>query len=168
LIQRKKGIAGDWLLLDFGSSKGPYANLILRDDWKCPECIDVQVPDTNSSWRTVEILNPRDFWSMEAVNLTQYLPVSGRLIVRLLWTQTHRLDFVGLDTSPPVAVNVSTASLKSAVRSALRNVTSALKCDDENKVVLTQSQQITLVFLLPSEDKNLTRDFILYTEGYYT
>jgi hypothetical protein len=163
-----EGSKGDWLLLDFGTVTGPYANLILRDDMKCAECIDVQVPNATGGWQTVDVLNPRDYWGMEAVNMTAYLPASGDFIVRLFWTQTHRLDFVGLDTSPPVPVQASTASPTLAVHSTLGDVTQKLLYGDGNYVELVKGQYITLWFTLPSQPQGTTTSFILYTDGYYT
>jgi hypothetical protein len=162
-----QGNKGDWLLLDFGRVTGPYANLILRDDMKCAECIDLQIPNASGGWQTIDVLNPRDFWSIEAVNMAAYLPKTGDFIVRLLWTQTHRLDYVGLDTSPPAPVKVTTASPTLAIQSTEGDVTQKLLYDDENCVKLVNGQQITLWFTLPNAAQETTRDFILYTDGYY-
>jgi hypothetical protein len=163
-----EGSKGDWLLVDFGKVTGPYANLILRDDMKCAECIDVQVPNATGGWQTIDVLNPRDYWGMEAVNMTAYLPATGDFIVRLFWTQTHRLDFVGLDTSPPVPVQVSTAAPTLAIHSTLGDVTAKLLYADGNYVELVNGEYITLWFTLPSQAQGTTRSFILYTDGYYT
>jgi hypothetical protein len=163
-----QGYRDSWLLLDFGKVTGSYAKLILRDDQKCEDvCINVQVPDTNGGWQTVEALHPRDLWALEAVNMTAYVPAHGDFVVRLLWTAAHRLDYVGLDTSPPAQVQVSCASPTLAVHSTLGNVTAALLYDDENCVQLVNGQQITLAFILPNKVQGTTRDFILYTNGYY-
>lgn len=160
------GNRSDWLLLDFGRVTGPYANLILRDDMKCSECIYVQVPN-QSGWQNVTVLNPRDYWSVEAVNMSAYLLSNGDFIVRLYWTQTHRLDYVGLDTSPPAQVQVYSAPPTLAIHSTQGDVTSKLIYDDENCVELTNGQYITIAFTLPNQQKGTTRDFILYTDGYY-
>lgn len=165
--QRARGNKGDWLLLDFGRVTDPTANLILRDDMKCMECIDVQVPNASGGWQTVDVLNPRNFWSMEAVNMTAYLSKTGDFIIRLLWTQTHRLDYVGLDTSPPSSVKVTSGSPVHAVHSTLGEVTSKLLYDDENCVEVVNGQQITLWFTLANSRQSTIRDFIFYTDGYY-
>ena len=163
-----QGNKGNWLVLNFGRVTGPYANLILRDDQKCADvCINVQVPDQSGGWNTVEVLHPRDFWSIEAVNMTNYLPTSGDFIVRLLWTASHRLDFVGLDTSSPAQVQTYSASPKLAIHSTMGIVTSQLLYDDENCVELINGQQITIAFTLPNQARGTTRDFICYTDGYY-
>ncbi|MDH5771236.1 MAG: hypothetical protein OEZ25_08120, partial [Candidatus Bathyarchaeota archaeon] len=87
-----EGYPGDYLILNFGKVDAENAKLILRDDMKCCEiCIEVQVLDAHGSWQTVEVLNPRDYWAIEAVNLTAYIPEKGDFMVRLLWTTPHRL-----------------------------------------------------------------------------
>lgn len=163
-----QGYSGNWLVLDFGTFNASNANLILRDDQKCTDtCIDVQLPDLNGDWQTVEVLHPRDYWSMEAVNMTAYIPTSGNFTVRLLWTATHRLDYVGLDTSSQAQITVNSASPLSAVHSTQGDVTTMLLYDDENCVQLVNGQQITLDFTLPNCPQDSVRDFIFYTDGYY-
>jgi len=162
------GDKGDWLVLDFGRVTAANAKLILRVDMKSTDvCIDVQVPDADDGWQTVEVLRPRDFWAVEAVNMTAYIPADGDFTVRLLWTATHRLDYVGLDTSSPAQVQVSSVSPILAVHSTMEDVTAKLLYDDENCVKLVNGQQITLAFILPNKVEGTTRDFILYTDGYY-
>lgn len=163
-----EGYIDDWLLLNFGNITSSAANLILRDDWKCMDvCINVQVPDGNGIWQTVEVLHPRSFWSMEAVNMTAYIPSSGNFTIRLLWTAPHRLDYVGLDTSAQDQIQVHAVSPKLAVRSNLGNVTADLLYDDETCVELVNGQMLTMKFELPNRPTGMKRDFILFTNGYY-
>jgi hypothetical protein len=119
----------------------------------------------------VTVLNPRDFWSIEAVNMTTYLPKTGDFIVRLFWTQTHRLDYVGLDTSAeinaPTVTAVTVAPPSLAIHSIMGDVTQQLLYDDGQCVELLNGQQITLLFTLPNQAKSTIRNFILYTDGYY-
>lgn len=161
------GNKGDWLLLDFGTITGPTANLVLRDDRKCSECIYVQVPDGSGGWQNVTVLNPRDYWSIEAVNMTAYLPQKGNFIVRLYWTQTHSLDFVGLDTSVQTPPQVTSAPPALAIHSTLGDVTEKLLYDDEQCVQLVNGQTITVWFILPNQAQGTTRSFIFFTDGYY-
>ena len=161
------GNKGDWLLLDFGTITGPTANLVLRDDRKCSECIYVQVPDGSGGWQNVTVLNPRDYWSIEAVNMTAYLPQKGNFIVRLYWTQTHSLDFVGLDTSVQTPPQVTSAPPALAIHSTLGDVTQKLLYDDEQCVQLVNGQTITVWFILPNQAQGTTRSFIFFTDGYY-
>lgn len=163
-----QGCQGDWLLLDFGNVTSPTANLILRDDWKCDDvCIDVQIPSGNGEWQTVEVLHPRNFWAIEAVNMSAYLPANGNLLVRLFWTSTHRLDYVGLDTSTQAQTTITSALPALAIHSTMGDVTGKLLLDDENCAELVNGQQITMIFILPNKAQDTTRDFLLYTNGYY-
>lgn len=163
-----QGYEGDWLILDFGRVTASNAKLIIRDDQKCADvCINVQVPDQAGNWQTVEVLHPRDYWAMEAVNMTTYIPTNGDFAVRLLWTAAHRLDYVGLDMSAPSQTRVSSAFPIIAVHSSMGDVTSKLLLDDEICAELVNRQQITLVFILPNNAQGTTRDFIFYTNGYY-
>jgi hypothetical protein len=163
-----QGNAGDWLLLDFGNVKGPNANLILRDDMLCLKiCLDVQVLNASGLWQTVETLHPRAYWSIEAVNMSAYLPKTGDFKVRLYFTTSHRLDYVGLDTSPPAPVRVYSAPPTLAIHSTMGDVTARLMYDDTQSVELVNGQYITIWFTLPSQPQDTTRSFILYTDGYY-
>jgi len=163
-----EGYPGDYLVLNFGKIVSDNANLILRDDQKCAvdNCINVQVPDAGGGWRTAEVLSPRDFWSMETVNMTAYVPTDGDFVVRLLWTAPHRLDYVGLDTTPQDSVEINEAHLISAVHSTQGNVKHLLMKNDQTYAELTPGQQILLTFLLPN-NRNEERTFILYTVGHY-
>jgi hypothetical protein len=163
-----QGYQGDWLVVNFGRVIGPYAKLILRDDQKCADiCINVQTRDASGNWQTVETLHPRDYWAMEAVNLTAHIPANGDFLIRLFWSGIHRLDYVGLDTSSPTQVQVTSRSPALAVHSTLGVVTGKLRYDDENCVELINSQQVALAFIMPNQAQGTTRDFIFYTNGYY-
>jgi hypothetical protein len=162
-----QGYAGDWLLLNFGRVTAENAKLILRDDQKCADvCINVQVPDQAGNWQTVEVLHPRDYWAVEAVNLTAYVPANGDFIVRLLWTATHRLDYVGLDTTSQEACEFHQAFLFLAVHSTEGNVIRKILENDQIYTELVPGERIQLAFFLPS-NQNQERTFILHTEGHY-
>ena len=163
-----QGCEGDTLMLNFGNVSGSNANLIFRDDQKCDDiCIDVQIPSGGGGWQTVEVLHPRSFWSTEAINMEPYVSSDGNLIVRLLWTAPHKLDFVGLDTTSQSPVKVTSATLLCANHSELGDVRQSLLNDDEDMVQLVSGQEIIITFLLPNKVNNAARDFILITNGYY-
>lgn len=162
-----QGYNCDWLVLNFGTVTAANAKLILRDDQKCADiCINVQVLDDAGNWRTVEVLHPRDYWAVEAVNLTAYVPANGDFLVRLLWTATHRLDYVGLDTTSQDQFGLHQASPVLAIHSAYGNVLWKLLANDQVYAELVPGQQVQLAFILPS-NQNQERTFILYTEGHY-
>jgi hypothetical protein len=161
------GETGDHLLLNFGPVDSEHAKLILRDDIKCPICcIEVQVMDSDGDWHTVAVAAPRNYWSIEAVDLSEYVVEAVDFLVRLYWTSPHRLDYVGLDLSPQEGIEVHEAQLITAIHSVEGNVKPLLKENDGNYAELTPNQQITLTILLPN-NLNEERTFILYTEGRY-
>ena len=158
----------DYLILNFGKVDAENAKLILRDDMKCMDvCIEVQVPSQTGDWQTVEVLNPRNYWAIEAVDLSKYVVENEDLLVRLYWTSPHRLDYVGLDTSSQASIEVHQAFLLSAFHSTQGNVKPLLMKNDQTYAELTPGQQIQLTFQLPN-NQNQKRTFILYTEGHYT
>lgn len=163
-----QGYEGNWLLLNFGKVTASNANLIFRDDQKCMDvCINVQVPDSDGAWQTVDVLHPRSFWGMEAVNMTAYIPSNGNFTVRLLWTAPHRLDYVGLDTSRQASIKVTSTTPAYATHSTLGDVKQSLLYNDENTVELVNGEEVTMGFILPNNVVNTTRDFIFFTDGYY-
>jgi hypothetical protein len=162
-----EGYPGDYLVLNFGKVESEDAKLILRHDMiKKVECIDVQVMDENGVWQTVEVLVPHAYWSMEAVNLAPYIHKNSDLLVRFFWRYHHRLDYVGLDTTPQASIEVHQAFLLSAFHSTQGNVKPLLMKNDQTYAELTPGQQIQLAFLLPN-NQNQKRAFILYIEGHY-
>ena len=161
------GEAGDYLILNFGQVNGENAKLILRDDMKCIICcIEVQVLDADGEWQTVSLVAPRDRWAIEAVDLSEHVTKNRELLVRLFWTSPHRLDYIGLDTTPQESFAIHYANLAFAVHSDEGNVRWKLLTSDNVYAELTPGQHITLVFKLPN-DPNGERIFILYTEGHY-
>jgi len=160
------GETGDYLVLNFGKVNAEDAKLILRDDMKSMViCIHVQIKNNTGEWETVAMVTPRDYWATEAVDLSEYV-AEDDFMVRLYWTSPHRLDYVGLDTSPQEKVELHQAQLVRATHSVEGNVKPLLKKNDGNYAELTPNQQITLTFLLPN-NQNQERAFILYTEGHY-
>ena len=162
-----EGYPGDYLVLDFGKINAENAKLILRTDMKkMVECILVQIEDSSGEWKTVDVLVPRSYWSMEAVNLAPYINENKNLTVRLFWKYHHRLDYVGLDTTSQDSFECHTATLVSAMHSTEGNVKLKLLEDDQDYSELMPGQQMQLKFLLP-DNQDQQRTFILYTEGNY-
>jgi hypothetical protein len=165
------GQKGDYLILNFGQINNENAKLILRDDYKCRDepqycCIEVQVLK-NGEWQTVDVIVPRAYWTTEAINLSEHIVVGQPLIVRLYWTLPHRLDYVGLDTSPQDQATISYALPISAIHSVQGDITRKLLFNDQVYAELIPNEQITLNFVLPNNPPTKTRTFILYSNGYY-
>lgn len=173
--QSYKGLPGDYIMLDFGNldvSNG--AKLVLRTDLppepipKCP-CIHIQVLNSTGSWVDVAPISPRVYWATDIVDLSNYLSdLEENIKIRLYFTSTHKIDYVGLDTTSQANTQINYGFLLLARHSEEGFITSKLRRNDEIYAELLPNQQITLTFIL-SNNPNTSRTFIFYTEGrYYT
>jgi hypothetical protein len=164
------GLPDDYLTLNFGQVNSDTAKLIFRTDMKkdTETCILVQIKNGTGAWQTVDVLVPRAYWSMEAVNLSPYIIQGQDLWIRLYWKDDHRLDYVGLDTTRQDDYQLHTANLVSAAHSTQGNVKTQLLASDNRYAELIPGQQIQLDFTLP-RNTHEARTYILCTKGrYYT
>jgi hypothetical protein len=171
--QSYKGLAGDYITLDFGNldvSNG--AKLVLRTDLppepmpKCP-CIHIQVLNSTGNWMDVATLSPRVYWATDIVDLSNFLSdLEGNIQIRLYFTSTHKIDYVGLDTTPQAQIQINHSLLLLAKHSEEGFITSKLICNDGIYSELLPNQQITLTFIL-NNNLGISRTFIFYTEGHY-
>lgn len=162
-----QGNKNEYLVLNFGQITLGPAKLIVRNDMLCMDkCIWVQVKNASGEWETIEMIASRATWATEGVNLSPYLIEGQDLMVRLFWTQPHKLDFVGLDTTAPEHYEVHYANLAKATHSTEGNVKTLLKENDDKCAELVPGQQIQLDFTLPNDPRK-ARTFILYVEGHY-
>ena len=168
-----EGHTGDFIVLDFGqldTTQG--AKLVLRAD-PPPEAgkwsIFVQVRNANRLWDTVAIVMPRIYWATEIVDLSSWLPdADGDLKVRLLFTNTHRVDYVGLDTTPQESYTLRQGVLLWAIHSEQGSVGRKLRFEDEIYAELLPGQTIRLTFhLRPRDHPEAQRTFIVYSKGHY-
>lgn len=162
-----EGNKGDFIILNFGKVNSDNAKLIMRSDLPPRDVkwsIHVQVLK-DGKWQEVAIVLPRNYWADDIVDLSDYL-TDEDLIVRLYFTSTHKIDFVGLDTSGQEEFDIIHGNLVSAVHSEYGNVKQKLAKADETYAELIPGQNIKLDFTLPNSDKEV-RDFIFYSKGYY-
>jgi hypothetical protein len=107
----------------------------------------VQVQDEQNNWNTVATIIPRIYWATEIVDMSNCLPdAKGNVKVRLYFTAHHKIDFVGLDTSPQSTMQVQEGQLLSAVHSVQGDVTDKLLFSDAVYSELVPSQSIWLTF----------------------
>ena len=166
-----QGFPDDYLTLDFGNlSVQEGAKLVMRADMEhVKDSIHVQILNETSEWQTVAKIIPRVYWATEIVNLAPYLPNStSSLQIRLYFTSFHKLDYVGLDTTPQAEITIRQSLLISAIHSEKGLITLKLLFNDQNYAELTPNQQINLLFALPQkQDQTTTTTFIFYTNGHY-
>jgi len=158
---------GSFLVLNFGEVNSSDAKLILVADPPplTKKSIIIQVLNSSESWVDVVSIIPRVYWATDITDLSEYLPSDGAL-VRLYFTDIHRVDFVGLDTTPQAEIDVEDANLLWAYHSEEGTVTAELRSDNDVYAELVPDQQITLLFRAPNPDAE-ARTFIFYVKGYY-
>jgi len=165
-----RGYPDDYLILDFEDldlSDGVALVLRANMEFKKELCIHVQVMDQTESWVDVTALRTRVRWATLIVDLSDYLPdANGELKVRLYFTGIHKLDYVGLDTSPQEDFELYHAYLVSATHSVDGNVKWKLRKNDNVYAELIPDKQIRLTFVLLNNPEE-ARTFIIYIEGHY-
>lgn len=166
-----QGYPGDYLTLSFeGINVQEGAKLVMRADANpIKESIHVQVRNGTGSWQTVAKITPRVNWSTDIVNLADYLPSNiCNLQIQLCFTAFHKLDYVGLDTTPQASTRIRSGLLISAFHSEQGCITEKLLCSDQNYAELIPNQQISLLFALRhKQDRTTTTTFLFYTKGHY-
>jgi hypothetical protein len=165
-----EGYDGSYIILNFGDeldvSQG--AKLVMRTDRPpLKMSIQVQVQDSAGNWIDVATIIPRTYWATDIIDISSYLPSSNtELKVRLYFTASHKIDYVGLDTSPQATIEIQEAELLSAMHSKDGDVTTKLLYVDGVYAELLPAKQIELMFNVPA-DSNEKRTFILHTRGHY-
>lgn len=165
-----EGYNGSHITLNFGDeldvSQG--AKLVLRTDMFCDKiCIGIQVQDENGEWNDVASFIPRAYWATDIIDMSEHLPdARENLKVRLYFTASHKIDLVGLDTSPQATIDVKEGQLVSAVHSVDGCVTALLRHSDDNYAELLPRQKIELMFTVQKQTME-ARDYVIILEGHY-
>jgi hypothetical protein len=128
--------------------------------------IHIQVLNSTENWVDVVSIIPRTYWATEIIDLSTYLPSTGEFKVRLYFTDSHKVDYVGLDTTSQAQIDVQDARLILAYHSDDGVVTTKLRTDDDIYAELIPGQQITLLFAATTQNGG-QRTFIIYVKGYY-
>lgn len=162
-----EGWRGDFVDVSFGRVAASEVRLVLKADICriCKMSVDAYVFQ-NGTWHHVDTILPRIVFAWEVIDLSPYAP-SDNLTIRLGTTRYHKLDVVGLDTSPEKALSVQEAPLVSAVHSETGAVLSSLLTEDGQYVNLTPGQKVSLEFEIPSAGDE-TRSFVFVASGFYT
>ncbi|MHA1582843.1 MAG: hypothetical protein ACTSYM_10190 [Candidatus Baldrarchaeia archaeon] len=163
------GRPGNYVVANFGKiDASGRPKLIIRGNAyiKSPT-IYVQVIDETGNWINVTKISTRKFWSYKIINLPEDLLDSGELKVRLCFTSTHRIDYIGLVTEEINNYTVREAHLIKAIHSVEGNVKSKLKNEDGIYAEIESGDQIRLEFKEFCNCKFENKTFVLYTKGHY-
>ena len=106
-------------------------------------------------------------WAYEIVDLSAVSGTwTGQVTVRLLWTSDHKLDFVGLDTSPNAFLEISYARMTSAIDNQNNDVMMNLKRTDQRYAQLIPGAFIDMTFQQVPQT-SLARDIVIQAVGHY-
>jgi hypothetical protein len=163
-----EGFKGDYLVLNFGNVISENAKLVMRTDRPpLKMSIQVQVQDSAGNWIDVATIIPRTYWATDIIDISSYLPSSNtELKVRLYFTASHKIDYVGLDTSPQATIDAEKGTLVLAKHSDNGYVTPLLRRSDDRYAELLPGQNIKLFFALPKQTAE-SRTYIIIAEGHY-
>lgn len=187
------GDKGDELVITFDEKQklAQGARLIMRTDLEDRECaveynpgddecplgqpncnsIHVSVKTKKGDWKKVDVLHPHALWDMWAVDLAKTVKQAAvPLTVKLVWTKKHKLDFVGLETSPLEKITVEKLKLVEARHSKDGDVKALLRGSDDKRTRMEKGDEIMLKFSVPERDpkEGQVVSYLLETEGYYT
>ncbi|MHA1616914.1 MAG: hypothetical protein ACTSX9_06405 [Candidatus Njordarchaeales archaeon] len=165
------GTKGDYILLDFGKINSDFAKLILvADDQIIKTSLEIQML-INGSWKNVSRIIPRRFWSIDIIDLSKFLPMieNSSLIIRILFTRNHKIDFIALDTSineENIPLKVRKLNLIEAKHSRKGNVLNKVRGNDGELIVLKPGDYLDLSFDFPS-DVLPPFDYAIRVRGWY-
>ncbi len=142
--------------------------------------LHVGVRMDGSEWKNVTILHPRNHPSAIVIPLNETLEgfvenksggSLGELEVKILGSDDHYIDFVGIDDSVPAEPTmVQEATLASALLNGEEDVTDLLSTNDTEMVTLIPGEHISLDFDIPKQSPAPVfgeRSYMLFSRGYY-
>jgi len=169
------------IIVNFGNTSelgtNKYVKLVITTDQPpYKESLIIQVL-TKDGWRDIARVHPRENWYTEVVDLSNVLPdVEGEYKIRIVSTESHKIDFIALDFSMDSSIIRVPAILKDAYLIANDSKTSVLEyviANDEKKVSLVPTGKLSLEFWINpkiidmSKSLGLKLDFVLVVDGYY-
>jgi len=126
--------------------------------------------DATGKWGDAGLVAPRAQASWYALNISGYLgpPTEPNFTLKLIFNGHHLIDFVGLDDTRLPTETWQQATLVSASYPGGASVMSEISADDMAYAHLAPGESILLSFAsLPSPQPGTTRDFVLFTKGYF-
>lgn len=190
-IEKKKG---EELYLNFGKITADSAKLVIVDPPGCPnycygyfqcmpegcqlfcqgECNALKTSIhvyiwMHSTWQHISVIHTRAEFYPDIIDLSNYLSeIKGDLKIKLEFTASHKVGFVGIDISHPIHLEMETYKLVQASHSELGEVTDILKENNREFIRLLPREEIILKFPTPRPYKQEKRQFyVLVSMGYY-
>jgi hypothetical protein len=134
-----------------------------------PKGIVVQIESSDGNWDEIGFMRPREHTSEAVVPLPAFVPTVGAPArVRLLWTGSHSLDYVGYVTRAGEALAIRALEPTTALHSADGSVLEDVARTDDTRTCIPSGETVTLSFTAEPPEEGKERDLVLVTEGYFT
>jgi len=163
------GQSGDVLYCSFNTRRSvESARLVLNADADTKFSIYVDIL-TDEGWQQVGIIIPRILWAHEILRLDDFLslrPEMNIINLRLTWTASHKLDFIGIDSRKAPSFEEVSLNPIDAQHNVQGNVFEQIRYSDDTYAELLPGDTIFITFEL-MEFRNHCVDFILVIEGRY-
>lgn len=181
-----EGKRGDYIVADFGDLSGnSIIKLVITSDgplddevrplpgkYSSPKNIYIESlvnRDGITDWETHFVFSPHERWATNVFDITTILPdANGDYKLRFFFTNTHKVDFIGIDTSPEVAKEVH--RFAPVYARAGEDVLSRVANTDNNYLVMRKGDELFLKFPYQPQAAgraNFKRDFVFVSRGYY-
>jgi hypothetical protein len=144
-----------------------------EDDPPAPDTRDQKValkvsPHDYAKANSELTLQPRETGSVSVTDVSDLLPESGEnFALKIEFPASRSVDFIGLDISEQVPVELARLPLISANHSESGDVTSSLTHKDGQYAELLPGEYIDLAFECSEPQPGSARDFILISTGRY-
>ncbi|MBF0385354.1 MAG: right-handed parallel beta-helix repeat-containing protein [Candidatus Omnitrophica bacterium] len=177
------GDKNDELIIVFDNKESLKSGdrLIFRTDYQClptsaymPEglrgkSIHVSIKLKNSQWKEIDVIHPHADWDYWAVDLSKSAKKAMHpLEVKLLWTEKHKLDFIGLEEENNQKTDVRKLVLQKAIDGKDKGVKALLLESDNQRAVMKKNDEIFLEYSSGIQAREgETVSYLLMTEGYY-
>jgi hypothetical protein len=113
-------------------------------------------------------LRPRENGTIAIADVSHLLPPEGEEVVfKIAFPASHAIDFIGLDTSRQVPLEIKPLRLLYATHSKHGDVTAVLSGSDNIHAELKPGEHIDLAFEAANPEPGMVRDFIFISEGRY-
>ncbi len=142
----------------------------LGADWgKFTTSMIVQIKLFNGEWENISVVSPREEWSSQVIDLTDYMAQEhSSLEFRLKWTSNHNLDFVGI--APVYNIpesHIIKHQLIHADHTYLGDVTSAIRWNDDANISIRRGEGIKLHYDPIDVHNGMDRKFMFESVGWY-
>jgi hypothetical protein len=114
------------------------------------------------------IFTPHELWATNVLDITGMLPdANGEYKLSFHFTKNHKIDFIGIDTTPEVQKEIDMLSPVLA-QSGSEDVSSKLADIDSVYAVMNRGDEILLHFAeKPAAGSAMKRAFVFLSKGYY-